>query len=64
MWNSPFSYNIMVFVYLSLDTGFIVCGKIMVTVCGNTFSDIIDLYHTYKCEEWIDCDFRLAGMEG
>jgi len=34
----------MVFVYLSLDTVFIVYGKIMVTVCGNAFSDIIDLY--------------------
>lgn len=41
MWNSPFSYNITVFVYLSLDTVFIVRGKIMVTVCGNAFSDII-----------------------
>jgi len=46
IWTSPFSYNIMVFVYLSLDIVFIVCGKIMVTACGNAFSDIIDLYHT------------------
>ena len=39
MWNSPFSYKIMVFVYLSLDTVFIVRGRIMFTVCGNGFSD-------------------------
>ena len=46
MWNSPISYNIMVFVYLSHDTVFVVCGKIMATVCGNALSDLIDLYHT------------------
>jgi hypothetical protein len=63
MWNLPFSYNIMVFVYLSLDTVFIVRGKIVVAVCGNAFSDIINLYHTQKCEIWSDCD-RMIGWYG
>jgi hypothetical protein len=54
----------MVFVYLSLDTVFIVRGKIMFTVCGNAFSDIIDLYRTLKCEEWSDCDHMMGWYGG